>query len=103
MDSALIAKTSTAVKQIGIEGLEKTFLEEPQVACPVIHRFGPGVYIREVSIPQGTIAIGHKQKHEHLNVFLKGRVSMFNEDGSISQLKAPMIFVGKPGRKIGLS
>lgn len=85
-----------------IEKLEKAMLKEPQVACPVIHRFGPGVYIREVSIPAGSIAIGHHQNFEHTNVFLKGRVTMLKEDGSLEEIKAPMIFAGKPGRKIGV-
>ena len=32
---------------------------------------------------------------------LAGRVTMLNDDGSTTEYKAPMIFVGKPGRKIG--
>lgn len=84
-----------------IEILEIELLKMDQVPCPVIHRFGPGIYIREVTVPAGTVAIGHYQKYEHMNVFLHGRVSMFNDDGSMTELCAPMIFVGKPGRKIG--
>jgi hypothetical protein len=84
-----------------INALEKEMLKQEQVECPVIHRFSPGVYVREVSIPAGTLAIGHRQKTEHLNVFLKGKVTMLNEDGSTTELTAPMIFTGKPGRKCG--
>ena len=81
--------------------IEKEFLKQPQVPCPVIHRFGPGVYIREVTIPAGTLAIGHHQNFEHMNILLKGRVTVLNDDGTTSDLAAPMMFVGKPGRKIG--
>ncbi|CAB4123394.1 SET domain containing protein [uncultured Caudovirales phage] len=81
--------------------LETAMLEMPQVSCPVIHRFSPGVYIREVCIPANTFAVGHYQNFEHLNVMLKGRVSVLNENGSVTELTAPLIFVGKPGRKIG--
>lgn len=84
-----------------VDELEKAMLKLPQVSCPVIHRFGPGIYIREVSIPGNTFAVGHHQNFEHLNVMLKGRVTVLNEDGSTSELCAPLIFVGKPGRKIG--
>ena len=73
----------------------------PQVSCPVIHRFGPGIYMREVSIPADTFAVGHYQNFEHLNVMLKGRVSVMSDNGSVIELQAPLIFVGKPGRKIG--
>lgn len=89
------------VDSFAIEKIEKDFLKEQQVECPVVHRFGPGVYIREVMIPAGTFAIGHHQNFEHTNVFLKGRVTILNEDGSTSEISAPMIFTGKPGRKIG--
>ena len=81
--------------------VESLMLKEKQVECSVNHRFGPGVYIREVNIPAGTLAIGHHQNFDHMNIFLKGRVTMVNEDGSLTELVAPMIFVGKPGRKIG--
>jgi hypothetical protein len=72
-----------------------------QVSCPVVHRFGPGIYIREVTIPAGSVAVGHHQKLEHNNIFLKGKVTMLNADGSTTNISAPMIFTSKPGRKIG--
>lgn len=99
----MIAHRAKSVIQLNrnIEVLEKEFLKEEQVSCPVIHRFAPGQYIREVHLPAGSIVIGHHQNFEHLNIFLKGRVAMRNEDGSFSEMKAPMIFTGKPGRKIG--
>lgn len=81
--------------------IEKTMLDEPQVSCDVLHRFGPGLYIREVHLPAGAFVVGHHQRGEHLNIFLKGRVMMLNENGSVSEMQAPMMFVGKPGRKIG--
>ena len=76
-------------------------LTQPQVPCPVTHRFGPGIYIREVAIPAGTIAVGHHQNQAHQNVLLKGRLTILNENGSTSELKAPLTYVGKPGRKVG--
>jgi hypothetical protein len=84
-----------------VQRLEKAFLQEKQADCPVVHRFGPNIYIREVSIPAGIFSIGHYQKTEHLNIMLAGRVLMVNEDGSKTELIAPQIFVSKPGRKIG--
>jgi len=81
--------------------LEKVMLKEDQAYCPVIHSFGPGLYVREVKIPKGAFAIGHSQKHEHMNVFLKGEVTILKDDGTVETLKAPMMFVGSPGRKIG--
>ncbi|MGO4763812.1 SET domain-containing protein-lysine N-methyltransferase [Cupriavidus sp. 2KB_3] len=84
-----------------VDVLEREFLKMPQVDCPVVHRFGPCIYIREVTVPAGSLAIGHRQKTRHLNIFLRGRVSVINDDGSHTELVAPMTFVGEPGRKIG--
>lgn len=80
-----------------LQEVEKMMLDLPQESAPVIHRFAPGLYIREVSLPGGTFAIGHEQTTEHLNIMVKGKVHM--ADGTT--LTAPMIFVGKPGRKAG--
>ena len=83
--------------QVDLPSLEVAMLEEPQESCPVVHRFGPGVYIREVTLKPGAFVIGHYQKLAHMNIMIKGRVTM--ADGS--ELVAPMIFVAQPGRKMG--
>jgi hypothetical protein len=67
----------------------------------VIHHFGPGTYVREVTLPAGILAIGHAQRFEQLNIMLTGKVAILGEDGKMKELTAPMIFVGPPGRKIG--
>jgi len=82
--------------------LESHMLSLPQVECPVVHHFGPGIYIREVTLPVGILAIGHTQKYDHMNIMLSGSVAMLDEDGRVKILKAPIISVGKPGRKVGV-
>lgn len=84
-----------------IEVLESHMLELPQAECPVTHHFGPGTYIREVTLPAGTIAIGHAQRFEQLNIMLTGKVAILDGQGQVKLLEAPMIFVGPPGRKVG--
>lgn len=84
-----------------MENAEKEMLQLPQVDCPVVHHFGPNICIREVFMPAGTLAIGHKQKFEHMNIMLRGKVMVVDDAGATQILSAPLIFVGKPGRKIG--
>lgn len=81
--------------------LEEVLQKKEQVDCPVVHRFGPGIYIREVSIPAGAIAIGHHQNYQHVNIMLKGRVKMLHADGTTEILQAPFFSIGEPGRKVG--
>lgn len=80
--------------------LEPYLLSASQADCPVVHHFGPGVYVREVTIPKGALAMGHKQRFEVLNIVLKGSVAII-DDGAVKVISAPTIFVGKPGRKLG--
>lgn len=90
-----------ALQSRDIAKAERSMLQLPQAECAVIHHFGPGLYVREVRMPAGILAVGHAQRFEHLNVFLKGRVRMLNDDGTTTDLVAPMMFVGKPGKKAG--
>lgn len=85
-----------------VDDLAARMLTMPQVNCPVRHMFAPGQYIRELCMEKGTLAIGHRQRLPHLNVLVKGAVRMLNEDGTITEVRAPMVFVAPPGRKVGL-
>lgn len=99
-----IAKSST-IHEVEIdyskkvETLEENLLKLPQVDCPVTHKFGAGVYMREVFLPKGAIVIGHHQNFEHMNIFVKGKITFSTEKGPV-ELTAPLSFVSKPGRKI---
>ena len=88
-------------KKMDLEAIEKRMLSLPQVECPVVHSFGPGLYIRELRMATGTLAMGHEQKFEHINILAQGKILMLNDDGSKTILEAPKTFVGKPGRKVG--
>jgi hypothetical protein len=83
-----------------IEALLPQLRAMPQVECTEKHYFGPGMYVKEVTMPAGSIIVGKPHKTEHLCVMLQGRMELLKDDGSIVELVAPATFVGKPGRKI---
>ena len=83
-----------------IEELECASLNIEQEEVPVYHHFGPNIYIREVRLKAGLFAIGHAQKNEQMNVMLSGVVNIYEESG-IRQIKAPLMYVGDKGRKVG--
>lgn len=91
---------STALSTL-LAGTEAVMLAMPQAECPVFHRFGPGVYIREMLIPAGTLILGHAHRHDHINVMLAGTFALVNDDQTVTVLKAPQFFIGRAGRKIG--
>ena len=101
LEKTLVALVKTGT-DLNLEKLETTMLKEQQVECPVYHHFYPGIYMREVHMKAGSFAIGHFQKTEHLNFFLRGKVHFIETDKASKILTAPMIFMSKPGRKVGL-
>lgn len=72
----------------------------PQTSVNVVHSFGPGVYIREFTLPPGSCAIGHFHKKPHTCVLLKGTLRLVIE-GVVQEFKAPMIFTSGIGSKLG--
>jgi hypothetical protein len=90
------------INNAAIDELTRHILKMPQAYCPVAHYFGPGTYIRQVTMPSGIFAIGHRQRFEQMNIFLQGRLAMLQPDGSTKEIAAPMIFTGPPGQKMGI-
>lgn len=70
-----------------------------QAPCPVRHIFLPGRYIREITIPAGTIVVGHYHKEANINVLAVGGLAIVNEDGSVSKLYAPYSFISDSGKR----
>ena len=87
--------------QEGKDFLGKTLLQQEQTEHTIIHRFGPGVYIREASYPANVMIVGQTHVGEHINMLLKGRINIFNDNGSVTTLEAPYMFVAKAGSKVG--
>jgi hypothetical protein len=71
----------------------------PEVDCPLQHQFAPGVYMRTIFIPAGTVIVGKIHKHSHANVLSQGVVSVMTEDGGLEQLKGPLSMVSPAGCK----
>lgn len=82
------------------EQIEAKLLEFPKVECPVLHHFGPGVYIREVRMPAGSLILGHRHNNAHTNILISGRLKFLNEGGEVAELVAPAVITSNPGRKL---
>lgn len=88
-----IAKTALA------DVIESRALTLLAVDCPVVHHFGPGVYMREVTLPAGSCIVGHHHRDAHMNIMLRGSLVLVDDDGSERHLVAPQTFTAPPGRK----
>jgi hypothetical protein len=71
----------------------------PQTECKTAHYFGPGIYIREATIPADVYLVGHEHKHAGLSVAVKGE-AIVCVDGLWSKISAPSIFYSGAGKKM---
>ena len=69
---------------------------------PVTHRFTPGLYIREIHIPAGTLLTSMEHKTEHPFVVSKGRIAVISENEGRVIYEAPHTGVTKPGTRRAL-
>jgi hypothetical protein len=98
-----IANTEKTVAE-GMEEI-KNFLMDPSTEgadLPVRHSFAPGIYAREMSIPEGTLLIGKIHKHRHHNFLMQGSIIVLTEEEGVKLLQAPLMIVSEPGtQRIG--
>jgi hypothetical protein len=83
--------------------LAEELIKTPQVACSVVHRFSPGIYIREAMYLKNTLVIGMDHVGEHMNVLLRGSINVIDGLGNPVRLDAPCMFTAPAGSKIGFT
>jgi len=99
-DDAL-ALISTGSKEIAksrdevIDVVENIIANQPQIECPVVHRFTPSMYIREVFVPAGTILTSEVHKKEHPHVLSMGKITMWDGEGGEITVSAPYCGITK--------
>lgn len=83
-----------------ILALEEAIKTLPQIDPEPLtrHHFAPGIYTRELFIPEGTILTGKIHRHEIMNVLVSGTLKVTTDEG-IQLLTGPLIFNSKAGTK----
>jgi hypothetical protein len=84
--------------RVKVEKAERILERLPQADCPVTHHFAPGVYMRELTIPQGVLLTGAVHKTEHLSVLSKGHIYILNGEDRM-ELIAPATVLSPKGVK----
>ena len=99
---AVKTEEGTELGNAELEKLEAALLPQEQIDCPVVHKFADGLYIREVTMPAGILAIGHAHKIPCWNEMAVGKIAV-PDNGKVSVMSAPISFTGEAGsRKIGV-
>src|SRR4249919_1817233 len=84
-----------------IKRLQDVIAECPQVECPVEHLFAPGMYVRQCSIPAGSIVVGKMHRHQHPVFLLAGSVQI-NTDRGMETITAPHSWISQENAKRAL-
>lgn len=102
MSNVAILPQNPAIREkiVSVEARLRNAIEygAPAAVCPLKHYFAPGAYGREIFIPKDSLIVGKIHKHSHLNMLMKGRVSVLTEDGP-KMLEAPLTMVSAAGTK----
>ncbi len=88
-----------AKKNPSLNAIEAMIAAAPQIDFPLVHRFTPGLYAREIFMPAGAILTSKIHKTEHPYVISKGRVSVWIEGIGWERLRAPHTGITKPGTR----
>ena len=86
----------TEAVQAQVDNLEQKIMGLPPAECPVVHRFTPGLYIREILMPKGTLITSKIHLTEHPYVISKGVVDVFIEGVGWKKYAAPYTGITKP-------
>lgn len=73
----------------------------PQVQMEPRHYFADGMYGRVLPIPADTVVVGKIHRHEHLVALIKGEATI-NTDRGMERIRAPHVWISKPGAKRAL-
>jgi hypothetical protein len=102
--TALIKRPDRPNLRAAIFRLEDYLLDQEQVEIEIVNRFAPGVYTREMIVPEGTMLTGMIHKTEHISIFLEGKMLVTDGDGQGMEITAPIVEIAKPGvKRVGIA
>lgn len=82
-----------------LDRIEATMAGMPQAHCPVVDRFTPGLYIREITMPAGTLVTSMVHKTRHPFVITRGKVRVISETEGAVTYTAPHTGITEPGTR----
>lgn len=81
-----------------VERLQEQMAAMPQAELVTEHQFSPGMYMRKLYRPAGTLIVGKVHKEPHFFLCAKGEIIAWTENG-MKRLQAGDVVESKPGTK----
>lgn len=82
-----------------LDRIEQLMAEMPPIDCPLVHRFTPGLYIREIFMPAGALITSKIHRTTHPFVISKGRAKVWTQETGWVELTAPHGGITQPGTR----
>jgi hypothetical protein len=83
-----------------INSIEEAIVRQlPLVDFPVTHKFAPGMYVREIFMPAGSVLTSRIHKFEHPFVISKGVISVWSLNEGTVCYRAPHTGITLPGTR----
>ena len=94
-----MVETNTPISN-RVDELESVLLNTfPKANCPVTHKFLPGMYVRCIFMPAGSVVTSLIHKTTHPYFILQGMVTVFSETHGEEILQSPYIGITTPGTR----
>jgi hypothetical protein len=81
-----------------VDELEAVLASMPGISFPVIHTFTPGLYLRQIFMPAGSLLTSMEHKTEHPFIVISGTVDVMTAGGRETYI-GPYMGITKPGTK----
>jgi quercetin dioxygenase-like cupin family protein len=81
-----------------IDRLQAEMVKMPQAELVTEHHFSPGMYMRKVFRPAGTVIVGKVHKEPHFFLCAMGEIVAWTENGMVT-LRAGDVVESTPGTK----
>lgn len=99
LSDAVLAELPRNPSLATIQTFEHVLRQMPNQIVPEnYHHFGPGVYLRELVMPAGMVAVGKLHKTQHFLIITRGRIQC-KTDAGMTDLVAGDIILTQPGTK----
>jgi len=80
------------------ETLEYSITTMPEVVCPLTHLFTPGLYVRKIFMPAGSLISSRTHATRHPFIIVEGKVDVISPFERFTY-EAPFMGVTEPGTK----
>jgi hypothetical protein len=97
--SGALGVIRTADADAAVDALEQEMAKRPPLDCPLVHRFTPGLYVREIFMPADSLITSKIHKTEHPFVVSKGRCLVWIDGIGWQLIEAPYTGITKPGTR----